>query len=171
METARLEFASITPQKRSFAIDTLLAEIRNQHALDAERKGLRLKIVNCRAEVVSDPEFLGSILHNLVENAIKYTKSGRILIGCRRRGGNLSIQVKDTGIGIPEELLGRIFDEYHQVTHGSPGIGIGLFVVKRRADLLGHSVAVRSTPGKGSCFAVEIPLHLAAATAASMQYA
>ena len=171
MEATRLEFANITPQKRSFAIGPLLEEVRDQHALDAERKGLRLKIMPCRREVVSDPEFLGSILHNLVGNAIKYTKAGRILVGCRRRGGNLSIQVKDTGIGIPEEMLGRIFDEYQQVAHGNPGDGLGLFIVKRSADLLGHPVAVRSAPRKGSCFAVEIPLHLAARTAASMQYA
>ena len=171
MEATRLEFASITVGKRSFAIDPLLKEVHDQHALDAERKGLRLKIVPCRSEVVSDPEVLGSILHNLVGNAIKYTKAGRILVGCRRHGGNLSIQVQDTGIGIPEEMLGRIFDEYQQLTHGNPGVGLGLFIVKRSADLLGHSVAVRSIPGKGSCFAVEVPLHIAAGSAASMQCA
>jgi signal transduction histidine kinase len=168
MEATRFKFADITPQKRSFAIDPLLKEVRDQHALEAERKGLRLEVVLCRSDVVSDPEILGSILHNLVGNAIKYTKAGRILVGCRRRGGNLSIQIEDTGIGIPEEMLNRIFDEYQQVADGNPGDGLGLFIVKRCADLLGHSVAVRSTQGKGSCFAVEIPLHLAARPAASM---
>ena len=171
MEVARLEFGSLTQQKCSFSVNPLLKEVRDQHALDAERKGLRLKIVPCRSEVVSDPKLLGSILHNLVGNAIKYTKTGQILVGCRRRGENLSIQVEDTGIGIPEEMLGRIFDEYQQVAHGNDGYGLGLFIVKRSADLLGCPVAVRSIPGKGSCFTVKIPLHLAARPAASMQYA
>lgn len=115
--------------------------------------------------------FSAASFTTLVENAIKYTKAGRIVVSCRRHGGNLSIQVQDTGIGIPDEMLGRIFDEYQQVTHGNPGVGLGLFIVKRSADLLGHAVAVRSTPGKGSCFAVEIPLHLAAGSAAPMQCA
>ena len=171
MEVARLEFDSITPQKCPFSLNPLLKEVRDQHALEAERKGLKLQIVPCRSEVVSDPKLLGSILHNLVGNAIKYTKMGRILVGCRRRGDILSIQVEDTGIGIPAEMLGQIFDEYQQVAHGNGGDGLGLFIVKRSAALLGCPVAVRSIPGKGSCFAVEIPLHLTARAAASMQYA
>ena len=171
MEAARLEFGSIAPQRCSFSLNPLLNEVRDQHAPDAERKGLELKVVPCRRDVVSDPKLLGSIVHNLVGNAIKYTKTGRILVGCRRRGDNLSIQVEDTGIGIPKEMLGRIFDEYQKAAHGNGGYGLGLFIVKRSADLLGCPVAVRSMLGKGSCFAVEIPLHLAARPAASMQYA
>ena len=112
------------------------------------------------AKVGFDPQLLGRILHNLVGNAIKYTKTGRILVDCRRRGDNLSIQVEDTGIGIPEEMLGRIFDEYQQVVHGNSGDGLGLFIVKRSADLLGCPVGVRSIPGRKSCFAIEIPLQL-----------
>jgi signal transduction histidine kinase len=159
MDAAQLDFDGISPRLYPFLVDPLLREVCDQHALDAERKGLRLTMVPCRHEVISDPELLSSILHNLVENAIKYTKAGRVLVGCRRRGGNLSIQVVDTGIGIPKKMLSRIFDEYHQVAHGN-GVGLGLFIVKRSANLLGHSVSVRSTPGKGSSFAVEVPLNL-----------
>jgi signal transduction histidine kinase len=159
MEASRLDLDGIRPRLYPFPIDRLMREVCDQHAVDAKRKGLRLKMVSCRHEVVSDPELLGSILHNLVENAIKYTRAGRVLIGCRRRGGNLSIQVADTGIGIPHEMLGRIFDEYHQVEHGN-GFGLGLFIVKRSANLLGHPVSARSVPGKGSSFAVEVRLNL-----------
>jgi signal transduction histidine kinase len=161
MDAARLDFDGIRPKIYPFSIDPLLREVCDQHAVDAERKGLRLSMVPCRHEVVSDPELLGSILHNLVENAIKYTRAGRVLIGCRRRGGNLAIQVADTGIGIPKKMLGRIFDEYEQVEHGNGvGLGLGLFIVKRSATVLDHAVSVRSMPGKGSNFAVEIPLNL-----------
>jgi signal transduction histidine kinase len=159
MDAARPDFDGVRPRLYPFAVNPLLREACDQHALDAERKGLRLTMVPCRHEVVSDPELLGSILHNLVENAIKYTRAGRVLVGCRHRGDNLCIQVADTGIGIPKEMLGPIFDEYQQVARGD-GIGLGLFIVKRSANLLGHSVSVRSTPGKGSSFAVEVPLNL-----------
>ncbi len=157
MQASQLEFGGIRPRVYPFPVDPLLREVCDQHALDAERKGLRLTMVPCRHEVVSDPDLLSSILHNLVENAIKYTRAGRVLVGCRHRGGNLCIQVADTGIGIPKKMLGQIFDEYHQVAHGD-GLGLGLFIVKRSANLLGHPVAVHSVPGKGSSFAVEVPL-------------
>jgi signal transduction histidine kinase len=159
MDAARLDFDGIRPRLYPFPVDPLLREVCDQHALDAERKGLRLTMVPCRHEVVSDPELLGSILHNLVENAIKYTSAGRVLVSCRHQGGNLSIQVADTGIGIPKKMLGRIFDEYHQVAPGN-GVGLGLFIVKSSANLLGHSVSVRSVPGKGSSFAVKVSLNL-----------
>ncbi len=158
VEASQLEFGGVRPRLSPFPVDPLLREVCDQHAVDAERKGLRLTTMPCRHEVVSDPKLLGSILHNLVENAIKYTRTGRVLVGCRHRGGNLCIQVADTGIGIPKKMLGRIFDEYHQVAHGN-GIGLGLFIVKRSANLLGHPVAVRSVPGRGSSFAVEVPLN------------
>jgi signal transduction histidine kinase len=159
MDAARLDFDGIRPRLYPFPVDPLLREVCDQHALDAERKGLRLTMVPCRHEVVSDPELLSSILHNLVENAIKYTSAGRFLVSCRHRDGNLSIQVADTGIGIPSKMLSRIFDEYHQVAPGN-GVGLGVFIAKRSANLLGHSVSVRSVPGKGSSFAVEVPLNL-----------
>jgi two-component system, sensor histidine kinase len=161
MEAARLEYGKIEPQSRPFRIGPLLKEVCDQHERDAEKKGLRLITMPCRRKVVSDPMLLGAILHNLVENAIKYTRAGRVLVGCRRRGNNLSIQVLDTGIGIPQEMLGVIFDEYQQVGPvPRSGVGLGLFIVKRSADLLGHSLTVHSTVGKGSCFTVEVPLRL-----------
>jgi two-component system CheB/CheR fusion protein len=102
------------------------------------------------------------MIRNLLSNAVKYTNKGKILLGCRRRGDKLRIEVWDTGIGIPEEELTAIFGEFHQLDNlareRSKGLGLGLAIVERLADLLGHAVDVRSRPGKGSVFAVEVPL-------------
>lgn len=108
----------------------------------------------------SDPHLLEQIIRNLLSNALKYTKQGKILLGCRRHGGTLSIEIWDTGIGIPEGELKTIFNEYHQIDNTareySRGLGLGLSIVQRLADLLGHRVQVRSRPGRGSVFAIEI---------------
>jgi two-component system CheB/CheR fusion protein len=112
--------------------------------------------------VRSDPRLLEQMIRNLLSNAVKYTNKGKILLGCRRRGDRLRIEVWDTGIGVPEEQLQAIFEEFHQVDNParerSKGLGLGLAIVERVADLLGHTVDVRSRPGKGSVFAVEVPL-------------
>ena len=102
------------------------------------------------------------MIRNLLSNAVKYTNEGKILLGCRRRGDKLRIEVWDTGIGIPEEQLQEIFEEFHQLDNSArergKGLGLGLAIVERLADLLDHAVDVRSRPGKGSVFAVEVPL-------------
>src|SRR6202035_1144752 len=98
----------------------------------------------------------------LLSNAVKYTNKGKILLGCRRRGGKLRIEVWDTGIGIPEEQLQAIFGEFHQLDNParerSKGLGLGLAIVERLTDLLAPAIDVRSRRGKGSAFAVEAPL-------------
>ena len=102
------------------------------------------------------------MIRNLLSNAVKYTNKGKILLGCRRRGDKLRIEVWDTGIGVPEEQLQAIFEEFHQLDNParerSKGLGLGLTIVERLANLLGLAVDVRSRPGKGSMFAVEVPL-------------
>jgi signal transduction histidine kinase len=109
--------------------------------------------------VFSDPLLLERILRNLISNAIRYTERGRVLIGCRRRGETVSIEVWDTGIGIPPDQFGEIFREFHrshQKTHRAiEGFGIGLAVVDRLTSLLGHHIEVSSTPGKGTVFRIE----------------
>jgi signal transduction histidine kinase len=162
MEAAQLEYGAIKPHIHPFPIDALLTEICDQHEPDAERKGLRLTMHACLLEVVSDPALLGGILHNLIENAIKYTNTGGIRVECHRRSDILSVEVSDSGIGIPDEMLGVIFDEYQQIAPGTgTGVGLGLFIVKRSADLLGHRLIVHSKLGEGSCFAVQVPVNLA----------
>ena len=110
----------------------------------------------------SDPRLLEQMIRNLLSNAVKYTNKGKILLGCRRRGDKLRIEVWDTGIGVPEEQLQAIFEEFHQLDNParerSKGLGLGLTIVERLTNLLGLAVDVRSRPGKGSMFAVEVPL-------------
>jgi CheY-like chemotaxis protein len=105
---------------------------------------------------------LGRVLRNLVENAICYTKSGHIRIICRRIEDRLRIEIEDTGIGIPAEQLDSIFEEFHQVGNQArdrrQGLGLGLAIVRRIADLLGHRIETRSRPGEGSIFSIELPL-------------
>ena len=102
--------------------------------------------------VRSDPRLLEQTIHNLVSNAVKYTEARRVLLGCRRRGDKLRIEVWDTGIGIPAEQLSAIFEEFHQIDNParerSKGLGLGLAIVQRLAELLGHTIDVRSRPGR-----------------------
>lgn len=160
-EAAQLEIGSVRPRVRPFPLNALLEELRDQHEAAARAKGLALRVVPNEQVVVSDPDLLGSILHNLVGNAIKYTRQGRVVIGCRKRGQTLLTQVWDTGIGIAPDKVDPIFDEFRQLNPAeSIGAGLGLAIAKRTADLLGHSLTVKSELGRGSCFAVQIPLAL-----------
>lgn len=106
----------------------------------------------------SHPILLSGILRNLLRNAIDYTPfGGRVTVGCRRRGSELRIDVRDTGVGIRPEALERIFEAFERSDDTRPdglGLGLGLFIVKRAAGLLGHRLEIRSTPGRGSCFTV-----------------
>ncbi len=106
--------------------------------------------------VLSHPLLLSGILRNLMRNAIAYTpRGGRVLVGCRRRGPDLHIEVRDSGVGIPANELPQIFKAFHRGNQtGSDGLGLGLFIVKRTANLLGHRIEVRSATGRGSCFAL-----------------
>ena len=110
----------------------------------------------------SDQRLLAEILRNLLANAVKYTTSGKVLLGCRRRGSDLRIEVCDSGVGIPAGKTNTIFEEFHQLDNPARergrGLGLGLTIVRRLADLLGHRVAVDSIAGRGSIFSIEVPL-------------
>ena len=108
----------------------------------------------------TDPELLRRLLGNLVSNAIRYTHRGQVEIACIRRGDELAVEVRDTGIGIPQDQLGRVFEEFYQVdngTHRPEGLGLGLSIVQRLQQLLGCGVHVESVVGKGTTFRVTIP--------------
>jgi two-component system CheB/CheR fusion protein len=162
LETNQLEAGIVGPEEVEFPINDLLEQLRIEFTYHAEARGLRWHVVPCRLSVWSDPHLLGQMVRNLLSNAVKYTERGKILLGCRRRGDKLRIEVWDTGIGIPEEQRHAIFTEFHQPgnpAHDSTlGFGLGLPIVQRLGHLLGHSVDVHSRPGKGSVFAVEVPL-------------
>lgn len=141
---------------------------RLQHENDdaAVQRGIDLRAVTTNAHVVSNPVLLGCILRNLLTNAIRYTEpGGRILIGCRRSGPEIRIDVYDTGIGIPKHQLPRIFESFTRLAPGrSNGLGIGLSIVRRAIEVLGHRIEVRSVVGEGSLFSIHAP---AAAPSAS----
>ena len=125
------------------------------------RKSIRLRVVPSSQLVRSDPKLLEQMLRNLLSNAIKYTSDGGVLLGCRRHGNVLAIEIWDTGIGIQHANLASIFNEYYQVGNAarqrSQGLGLGLSIVRRLGDLLGHPVKVLSRLGHGSGFVIEVP--------------
>lgn len=140
----------------------LLHQIASDFSLQARKKGLDLRIVTSDLHIESDPALLGRILQNFVANAVRYTHRGKIRIGCRRHDGFVRIEVWDSGIGIAEDELTSIFEDYYQL--GNPardrekGLGLGLSIVQRIARLLGHHIGVRSKPGKGTVFWVDVPV-------------
>ena len=162
LDINQIEAGTVHAEMVSFPIKGLLDRLRDEFIYHAQAKGLALRVVPCGLSIHSDPRLLEQMIRNLLSNALKYTKRGKVLLGCRRRKGMLSIEIWDTGVGIPNEELQAIFEEYHQLDNAarerSRGLGLGLSIVQRLGNLLGHRVRVRSRPGKGSVFAIEVML-------------
>jgi two-component system, chemotaxis family, CheB/CheR fusion protein len=162
LDINQLEAGIVRREINDFPINAVLDELSSQFAYHETVDRLDLHVVGCSLSVRSDQRLLAQMIRNLVSNAVKYTAAGRILVGCRRRGDKLRIEVWDTGIGIPAEELSAIFEEFHQLDNParerSKGLGLGLAIVQRLAELLGHAIDVRSRPGKGSVFSVEVSL-------------
>ncbi len=159
LDMARLESGRVAPQPVGMSLDRLIGRLAAEYGPRARQRGLDFHAVRSGAWVTTDPALLERILRNLIENALKYTNRGRVLLGVRRRGDRVRLEVWDTGIGIPADKIEAIFEEFTQVngTSTERGLGLGLAIVKRLARLLEHRVSVRSSPGKGSVFAVELP--------------
>ncbi|MBK8761430.1 MAG: HAMP domain-containing protein [Sulfuritalea sp.] len=163
LDISRLDAGIVQPHFSEFPLESLFFAIEADLGVLAREKGIELRVAHTSAWVRSDPQILERIVRNLVSNAIRYTPKGKVLLGCRRveQGRGLGLQVIDTGIGIATEDASRIFMEFVQVGNRerdrTKGLGLGLSIVKRSAELLGHPLAVRSTPGVGSCFSVELP--------------
>lgn len=162
LNLARLEATAFSVRKQPVALGPLLTGLYEEMAPHADAKGLDLRLVPANVIVQSDPTLLLTMLRNLVCNAIRYTDRGKILIGGRRDAAHAMISVYDTGLGIHAGDLGRIFEEFQQLGNvaGDPrqGLGLGLSIVDRLGQLLGHQVAVRSTLGRGSTFSVTVPV-------------
>ena len=160
LDMSRLDTGVMRPEFASFRIDELMRQIELEFAPLAAAKGIELKYVPCALVVRSDRRLLRRLVQNLVSNAIKYTPAGRVLIGCRRRGTELRIDVYDTGVGIPESKRRDVFVEFHRLEQGARiarGVGLGLSIVERVARVLGYAVELNSVDGAGSHFAIKVP--------------
>lgn len=161
LDVSRLDAGVVEVHRRNLALQPLFDRLESEFAGAAASKGLRLRFVPSALAVKSDRTLLERILTNLVSNALRYTVAGGVLIGARRRGSRVVVQVKDSGVGIPDHERELIFDEFYQI--GNPGrdrrkgLGLGLAIVRRLTVLLDHPLTVRSVVGRGSCFALELP--------------
>ncbi|MEJ8570994.1 PAS domain-containing hybrid sensor histidine kinase/response regulator [Microbaculum marinum] len=161
LDISRLDTGALKPEIATFPVADLLAQIRVEFEPIARDHGLELKILPCSLAVRSDRSLLRRLLRNLVSNAIKYTDSGRVVVGCRRRTGRIRIEVHDTGPGIPATEQKLIFEEFQRLEDGvrrARGLGLGLSIVERIGRVLDLPVDLASTPGRGSVFAVEVPV-------------
>jgi Na+/proline symporter/signal transduction histidine kinase/CheY-like chemotaxis protein len=166
LDISRLDAGAMKAEIVDFRIDELLRQLEVEFAPLALEKGLDLRFMACSLTVQSDRRLLRRLLQNLVSNAIKYTVTGRVLVGCRRHEGHLRIDVYDTGLGIPASKHQTIFEEFHRLDPGAKvarGLGLGLSIVERIARVLDHKISLASASGSGSRFSVEVPLAAAAA--------
>ncbi|MGV6806299.1 MAG: hybrid sensor histidine kinase/response regulator [bacterium] len=159
-EIARLDSGRMSAKPESFVIGDLLEELAGEFSLLAAKKNVEFRWVSSGKQVLSDRYLLRRILQNFLGNAVHYTRRGSVLLGCRRTGQGLKIEVLDTGPGISSEAMGRIFDEFERLSPGATstdkGLGLGLSIARRMANLLGHRIEVRSEPGRGSVFSVVV---------------
>jgi CheY-like chemotaxis protein/two-component sensor histidine kinase len=162
LDISRLDAGSLTPEFSPYPLAELLRRLAADLSARADAQGLNLRLRPTSLWVLSDPELLYRILLNLTDNAIEYTREGGVLVGCRRRGNRVRIEVWDTGIGIPEESRQDVFKEFVQLDNPArdrnKGLGLGLAIVERTARLLGHPLSMRSRLQRGTCFAVEVPI-------------
>ncbi|MDZ5646146.1 ATP-binding protein [Nitrospirillum sp. BR 11828] len=179
VQISALEAATVTPAPTRFALSTVMERLAGEFRPLAAANGVRLRCVATSAQVDSDPVLIDRMVRNLIVNAVRHTREGGILIGCRRQGGSVQLQVWDTGCGIPADQVPFIFDEFYRgetvaCASGGPsggtakgaqnkrdaqhGLGLGLAIVKKTATLLGLTVTVVSTPNRGSGFTITLPL-------------
>lgn len=163
VDISKLDAGVIEPDPVAFRLSDVMATLAAEYRQVAQSESIHFQCVSSRAVVHSDPALLVRILRNFLSNAMRYTDAeGRVLLGCRRRGAYLVIEVWDTGPGIPDDQLEAIFIEFRRVPgpHNSQdkGLGLGLAIVEKIARMLGHRISLSSTLGRGSVFAVEVPL-------------
>ena len=162
LDISKLDAGVVRPEVGPLDLGSLMERLAHDYQPIARVTGNRLRVRPTDAYVLTDEAMLQRILANLVSNALRYTAAGRVLVGARRRGTGIRIDIYDTGPGIPADALEDIFLEFHQL--GNPerdrrkGLGLGLAIVKRLAGLLGQDIEVRSTVGRGSRFSVTVPL-------------
>jgi len=169
LDINQIEAGTVRAEMVDFSLNDLFDRMRDEFSYHARAKGIDLRVVRSSVTIHSDVRLLEQMMRNLLSNAVKYTKQGKVLLGCRHHKGMASIEIWDTGIGIPDDEFQSIFEEYHQLNNAarerSRGLGLGLSIVQRLGNLLGHRVRVGSRLGRGSVFAIEIASASASAPA------
>jgi len=161
LDISRLDAGALKPDISTFQLDEFFDALTRDFEPIAKERQLRLKVVSSSLAVRSDRRLLRRVLQNFLSNAIKYTDQGTVLIGVRRAGDTVRIEVHDTGPGIAETEREAIFEEFRRLDNKNgtaPGLGLGLSIVQRIGQVLGHDIQVDSRPGRGSVFAVEVPV-------------
>ncbi|MBT8083872.1 MAG: PAS domain S-box protein [Woeseia sp.] len=161
LDISRLDAGAVKPEIEDFPVRRLIDRLSAEFSRQARQKHLIFLAEPNGTVIRSDPNLLSEIIQNLVSNAIRYTERGEVSLTLQKRENKLSIDIRDTGIGIADEHLGEIFREFHQLNNpgsNNEGFGLGLAIVSRLAELLGHKVRVISEVGKGSCFSVVVPI-------------
>ncbi|HEU4603506.1 MAG TPA: hybrid sensor histidine kinase/response regulator [Steroidobacteraceae bacterium] len=162
LDISKLDAGQVEVKRETVQIDAVFDRLRSTFAVPAEAKGLRLSIRRSKAALSTDSTLLFRVLSNLVANAIRYTEEGGVLVACRMHKRSVTIEVWDTGIGIPADQHERIFEEFYQLNNPSRdrsrGLGLGLATVRRIVQLLNHPLRLRSVAGRGTTFSIEIPL-------------
>ena len=170
LDISRLDTGTMKPRFSSIDLEDLFKRIDTDFSPMAREKNLKFVVMPTSLKVVSDANLLRRLVQNLVSNAIKYTLTGKVIIGARRRGDKVVIEVLDSGIGIPSSKFRTVFKEFARLEDGArtaSGLGLGLSIVDRLSRMLSHPVQLTSTPGRGTAFRVEIPRDLAVANAGS----
>jgi len=164
LDFSRLEAGVVVPAPRPFSIQDLFYSVENEAAPMADDKALVFRCRETSLATYSDPALVELIVRNLTSNAIKYTRSGGVLLAARRRASTVILEVWDTGVGIAPHNQEAIFQEFHQLNNPErdrrKGLGLGLAIAKRLSDRLGHPLSLRSRPKRGSVFRLEVPLYL-----------
>ncbi len=155
LDRSKLDAGGVKPDVRDVALAEVFAQLERDFAPQAQAAGVRLRIVPTKLGARSDRLLLTRILRNLVSNALRYAGGKAVLVGARRRGKRVVVEVRDAGPGIPESSQREIFEAFRQLPGGAPGgLGLGLSIVDGLARVLGHEVSLRSRPGRGSTFTV-----------------
>ncbi|SET85684.1 hybrid sensor histidine kinase/response regulator [Oceanicella actignis] len=162
LDISKLDAGGAQPSVAPVALARLMGPLREEFGALAAQRGLELRVVDSSAWATTDPSYMRRILQNLVANAVRYTRAGKVLVGVRRLKGAVRIEVWDTGPGIPPEMISEIFQEFRRLRQGreddAPGMGLGLAIVERACAALGHGLEVTSRVGAGSRFSVTAPL-------------
>ncbi|WP_395447413.1 ATP-binding protein [Aminobacter sp. UC22_36] len=161
LDISKLDAGIVTVARETVGLRELFRDFREEFAAEAKQRGLKWRVVDSDLKVESDPMMLKRVLNNLLTNAFRYTQRGGVVLGCRKRGDLVEIQVWDTGPGIPDDQQAMIFEEFVQLQNPArdrtQGLGLGLAIVRRTAELLKHPLRLKSTPGRGSMFSITVP--------------